>query len=60
MDLKDSKEKFERTKMEYQSQFQVFKSTTVSLKQQLQMEQEAWKAMEAKYKKQLKLARQEN
>ena len=33
MDLKDSKERFEKVKMDYQQQFQTLKSTTVAMKQ---------------------------
>ena len=33
MDLKDSKERFEKVKLDYQQQFQALKSTTVAMKQ---------------------------
>ena len=35
MDLKDSKERFEKIKLDYQQQFTGLKSTTVAMKSQL-------------------------
>ena len=63
MDLKDSKERFEKAKGEYQHQFAQLKSTTVAMKSQLQKEYEARTLHETKYlaaSKQLKIARQES
>ena len=63
MDLKDSKERFEKIKMEYKVQFETLKQTTVAMKQQLQKEYDARTTNETKYlaaAKQLKIARQEN
>ena len=37
-DLKDAKERFEKVKMDYQTQFTSLKQTTVAMKQQLQKE----------------------
>jgi hypothetical protein len=36
--LKDAKERFEKVKMDYQTQFTSLKQTTVAMKQQLQKE----------------------
>ena len=63
MDLKDSKERFDKVKMDYKVQFETLKQTTVAMKLQLQKEYDARTTNETKYlaaAKQLKLARQEN
>ena len=63
MDLKDSKERFEKVKMDYQQQFGTLKNTTVAMKQQLQKEYEGRTTSENRFmvaQKQLKISRQEN
>ena len=63
MDLKDARERFDKTKLEYKMQFETLKQTTVAMKQQLQKEYNARTTNETKYlaaAKQLKIARQEN
>ena len=49
MDLKDSKERLEKIKQEYQQQFSTLKQTTVAMKQQLQKEYDARTTNETKY-----------
>ena len=49
MDLKDAKERFEKTKMDYKMQFETLKQTTVAMKQQLQKEYNARTTNETKY-----------
>ena len=49
MDLKDSKERFEKVKLDYQSQFSTLKQTTVAMKQQLQKEYDARTTNETKF-----------
>ena len=62
-DLKDAKERFEKVKIDYQTQFTSLKQTTVAMKQQLQKEYDQRIDGERKFQqvqKQLKISRQDN